>query len=344
MYEGLRGESEVIAYCSDLYDRTRALWLSLEGQYPTWKCRFSILYGPPIFRPDLLIVGRNPGFNADDLYDEEILTWPGKNEYTNKNWPLATKLRSIFSGAGLEILLEKSLGTNQLLFKSKGVGRHKTGLGWGDNPLNVRRQLEAYCAHELECLVQMLEPRAILTLGLSVFDDIASVGSRDITSAKGRRVASVGSAYGTTIIGVIHPTGAQVSNEDWTLVVSALSAELGSKSQLAQKPVVALGQKQLKQVSSAKISPKKTSLRQPPFRPDTVVKVAKKPPATFGYQPIHDFWQELSRLGEVTVEEFHRHMLSTGWRRPQGGALTYEVTRIDIVCMCREGFAVRVGI
>ena len=338
----LREEREVTTYCEDLYSRTRALWRSLEGQYPTWKCRFSILYGPPVFRPDLLIVGSNPGFNADDLYDEEILTWPGKNEYTNKNWPLATKLRSIFSDAGLEAVLEKSLGTNQLFFKSKGVDRHETGLGWADNPLDVRRQLEAYCAHELERLVRELEPNALLTLGLSVFDDIADVDRRDITSAKGRRVASVGSAYGTTIIGVIHPTGAQVSNEDWALVVSALSAKLGSKSQLARKPVVALGQKQPKQVSSAKTSPKKGSSRQPPFRPDSVVKAAKKPPATFGYQPINDFWQELSQLGEVTVEDFHRHMLSTGWRRPQGGALTYEVTRTDIACMCREGFAARV--
>ena len=76
---------------------------------------------------------------------------------------------------------------------------------------------------------------------------------------------------------------------------------------------------------------------------NTVVKAANKPPATFGYQPIRDFWQELSQLGEITVEGFHERMLDTGWRRPQGGALNYEVTRTDIACMCRKGFAVRVG-
>lgn len=342
MPEELRGESEVTTYCEDLYSRTRALWRALEGQYPTWKCRFSILYGPPIIRPDLLIVGRNPGFNADDLYDEEILTWPRKNEYTNKNWPLATKLRSIFSDADLETLLERSLGTNQLFFKSKGIGRHETGLGWADNPLDVRRQLEAYCVHELEGLVQILEPRAVVTLGLSVFDDVTKVGQRDITSAKGRRVAAVGSVYGTTIIGIIHPTGAQVSHEDWAIVANVLSAKLGSKNELARKSKVALTPQQPKRADKAPIPPKKVFSRQPSFRPNTVIRAANKPPGTFGYQPIHDFWQELSRLGEVTVDDFHRHMLSTGWRRPQGGALKYEVTRTDIACMCREGFAVRV--
>jgi hypothetical protein len=78
-----------------------------------------------------LILGRNPGFDADELYDEEILTWPKANEYTNKSWKLATKLRSIFADAGLKNLLARSVGTNQLFFKSKGIDRHKTGLGWG---------------------------------------------------------------------------------------------------------------------------------------------------------------------------------------------------------------------
>ena len=334
MPEKLRGEIEVIAYCEVLYSRTRKLWRSLEGQYPTWKCRFSILYGPPTFRPDLLIVGRNPGFNADDLCGEEILTWPRENEYTNKHWPLARKVRSIFADSDLESLLEHSLGTNQLFFKSKIIGRHENGLGWADNSLDMRRRLEAYCFRELQGLIHNLEPRAILTLGLSVFDDIAEDRLRDVRGAKGRRVAAIGGVCGTKVIGIIHPTGAQVSKEDWAVVAKELSAELGSHDNIARKLSAATGP----------ISHRKVSRRQAPFRSDTVIRAANEPPGTFTYQPIHDFWLELSRLGQVTVEDFHRHMLSIGWRRPRGGALRYEVTRTDIACMCREGFAVRVEI
>ena len=123
-------EHRIATYCGDLYDRTRLRRRSLEGQYPTWECRFSILYGPLIFRPDLLILGSNPGFDPADLYEDEILTWPKDNEYTNKDWPLARKLRSIFASAELGNLLERSLGTNLLFFKSKCLGRYKdAGLG-----------------------------------------------------------------------------------------------------------------------------------------------------------------------------------------------------------------------
>lgn len=221
----------VASYCTDLYKRTEHLWRSLEGRYPTWKCRFSILYGPPISRPNLLIVGRNPGFNAADLYDEEIRIWPTKNAYTNENWPLAQRLRSLFSAAGLDHLLERSLGTNQLFFKSKSVDRHESGLGWKDNPLDVRREIAAYCENELHKLIYVLKPRAILTLGLSVFDDLATEKSRRVVNTKGRRLAEVGEAHGTKIVGIIHPTGARVSSRDWHLVTEQLSIELGHQRQ-----------------------------------------------------------------------------------------------------------------
>jgi hypothetical protein len=168
-----------------------------------------------MLRPDLFILGSNPGYNPADLYDDEILTWPTENEYTTQNWPLATKLRSIFANAGLESLLERSLGTNRLFFKSKSLDRHETGLGWADNPKAIREQLEAYCAYELEQLIELIKPKIILVLGLSVFDNFANSVSRDVKGAKGRRVAAVGSADGIKAIGIIHPTGARVSNADW---------------------------------------------------------------------------------------------------------------------------------
>jgi len=301
------------------------------------------LYGPPIFRPDLLVVGRNPGFNAADLYDEEILTWPKDNDYANKNWKLAAKLRSIFSAANLETLLERSLGTNRLFFKSKGLGKHKTGLGWADNSPEVREQLEVYCAHEVGELVRLLEPKLVLALGLSVFDATASTAHRDIRSVKGRRLAAVGEAGGTKIVGIIHPTGARVSNEDWAVVANALALELDGNDKILPIAETAAQVPSAKHRTDTHNPTRSRSARQPALRPDTVVRATGKPPGTFGYQPIHDFWQELSQLGEVTVEDFHQYMVSTGWRRPQGGALRYEVTRTDIACMCREGFAVRVG-
>jgi hypothetical protein len=58
--------------------------------------------------------------------------------------------------------------------------------------------------------------------------------------------------------------------------------------------------------------------RQHRASPDTVYEAVQRPPADFGYQPIHDFWNELSKLGPTSIEGMHRHMLSLGWRRPSG--------------------------
>ena len=81
--------------------------------------------------------------------------------------------------------------------------------------------------------------------------------------------------------------------------------------------------------------------RQKPYRPHTVVEAVNRPPASFGYQPIHDFWHELKRLGPTSVEDFHGHMRDIGWKRPSGQDLTYEVARTDLASMCKHGFARR---
>jgi hypothetical protein len=332
----------VVNHCRGLYDRTRALWNSLEGRYPTWPCRFSILYGPPIHEPDLLILGSNPGFNPRYLYDEEILTWPKANEYATQDWPLAAKLRRLFAAAGLESILEHSVGTNRLFFKSKCLGKHETGLGWGNNPSEIRDQLESFCDREINELIQMLKPKVIFVLGLAVFDAFADRVLYTVSGAKGRRVAAVGLCGDSKVIGIIHPTGAQVSSQDWAAVSQTMATEFeGSPRRESgvgtnEQPFAALDDTQSQPVRMTKIA------RNTALGPATVVKAATRPPSTFAYQPIHDFWRELARLGEVTIEEFHQHMVSTGWRRPRGGLLTYPVTRTDLACMCRNGFAVRV--
>ena len=216
-------------YCDGVYQRTHELWRSLEGQFPTWSCRFGILYGPPSFRPDLLIVGKNPGFNPDDLFAEEVMTWPSENAYIRKHWPLAKKLRMVFDYAGEGSLLAHSLGTNRLFFKSKSIAREKSGLGWEDNPLEIRQRLEDFCFKELTGLMDFLEPKTVLALGLSVFDEMADSTDRDLRSSKDRRLASFGSSNGRPIIGVIHPTGARVANEDWSIVARELSGELSNQ-------------------------------------------------------------------------------------------------------------------
>jgi hypothetical protein len=66
---------------------------------------------------------------------------------------------------------------------------------------------------------------------------------------------------------------------------------------------------------------------------------ATRPPASFGYRPIHDFWQELLKTGGIGVDAFYDHLTAIGWRRPSGRPLTPQVVRTDLVSMVKNGFA-----
>lgn len=214
-----------------LYRRTRQIWQEYKGLYPTWECRFSILYGPPVLSPDLLIVGSNPGFDPDYLYDAEIKTWPEDNEYTSRRWPLACKLRSTFATAGLPDLLEHSVGTNRIFFKSAGLAKNKkNGLGWGDNPLQIRRALESFCAKEVDALIVKLQPKKILVLGMAAFDLMASSLFSNTICSKGRRLFATGTLGDSDIIGIIHPTGAHISKVDWRVITAALRESLQERN------------------------------------------------------------------------------------------------------------------
>lgn len=333
----------LIQHSQGMYKRTYHLWHRLKDQYPTWKCRYSILYSPPVFEPDLVILGLNPGYNPHDLYDDEIHTWPSSNEYIHKDWPLARKLRAIFSNAGLSQNLKNSVGSNLLFFKSRSKQKHESGLGWSDNPSAIRKILEDHCKQELFDFIRLARPRAILALGFPVFDQLVRQQEKCIEKQNRRLVAS-GQAYGVKLLGIIHPTGARVSSHDWKQVSHFLASEIGKSpvsipgqnSPLQPKPI---------RIEEKSLHPKKKienpSSRQSPFRPNTIVEASTQPPSDFGYQPFQDFWQMLCSTGPISVEDFHRHMVSTGWRRPQGKDLTYEVTRIDIASMCKHGFVRR---
>lgn len=188
----------------------------------------------------------------------------------------------------------------------------------------------------------VLRPSRILTLGLGVFDQVAGIAENEVTGNGGRRIAASGIASGVPVLGIIHPTGARVSTMDWQRVTEWLAVEFVGRTNAPKSPDATPSIVYSETPSSVPAQGPRNRSRQPPFKPDTVVRAARKPPSSYAYQPVHDFWHELARMGDVSVADFLAHMIAAGWRRPQGKPLTYDVARTDIACMCREGFAVRV--
>lgn len=68
---------------------------------------------------------------------------------------------------------------------------------------------------------------------------------------------------------------------------------------------------------------------------------ADRPPTSFRYSPIHDFWRELLNMGPQSTDEFYAHLNRIGWRRPSGKPLTTAIVRTDLVSMVKHGFAIR---
>jgi len=70
-----------------------------------------------------------------------------------------------------------------------------------------------------------------------------------------------------------------------------------------------------------------------------VFRAALRPPESFRYSPIHDFWKELTKVGPITTDAFFEHLISVGWRRPSGKPFTRAIVRTDLVSMVKNGFA-----
>jgi len=155
------------------------------------------------------------------------------------------------------------------------------------------------------------------------------------------------SAREVTLLTVGHPSRFG-GLADWPKAVAALRRNLGGLATMSGSAEAAPQPKPVPRSNGPKaplgqpIDATAVRPRQSRAAPGTVYEAVRRPPADFGYQPIHDFWQELSKLGPTSIEAMHRHMLSLGWSRPSGKPLTYDVMRIDMVSMAKHGFARRV--
>lgn len=205
-------------FASGMYERINALWRERGSEIFNGACGFSIISGPPVLEPPLMIIGANPGFGASDHEPKVETTWPRRSYIPTADWDLARRLRKIFGTGDRLGLLEGAIQTNFQFFKSASIEK-PSRYRWFDLPKRLRHDLDAVCTDELSGLVKATSPAAILVLGLDVFDahaTDATTVARD--RAGGRRLLVRGKVFDTPAWGVLHPTGARVADEDWRRV------------------------------------------------------------------------------------------------------------------------------
>jgi hypothetical protein len=209
-----------------IYDRVNALWRLHESDLFSGACGFSILSGPPVPRPSLMLIGANPGFGVDDHEPRLEASWPPTSYIGDADWTLARKLRSIFAEAKRPEALKTSLQTNFLFFKSSSLSREGR-YPWLSVSPSTRAFLEHRCSEEVIELIKNLRPGLILVLGLDPFDRHALNAETIMLDRTGkRRLLVTGDISGQPAIGVLHPSGARVAAEDWTRVSAYLATRI----------------------------------------------------------------------------------------------------------------------
>ena len=209
-------------FCVRLYADVGEYWESKQNQLEsTGSLKFGIFYSPVEKRgPDLMIIGANPGFDSDDDTKQP----PSQNLFYDpigrkkEEWKISAKLRELFKGVDREETLRASVVTNLLFFKSRCLGLDKDKSrrqGWCDNSnAAVRREIEKFCCDKVEKIVCEVAPQRILVLGLGTWDKIAEPPTQTLDRTPRSRLVVGGRVFGKKALGMIHPTGAQVSNKN----------------------------------------------------------------------------------------------------------------------------------
>ncbi len=216
-------------FAQSAIDRVHALWLGSRDKYPAG---YAVFYGPARLRPDLMVIGLNPGGDATCFSGnkESIVSVASPMEYitykNDRSYPLAGKTVSLFEAIGLLNTLRCSLKTNLNFFRSKK---------FSDLPQS----------HASECLQLVLEmitffrPQVILCESMRVFDILHAKLAMENSSAISRlerdhrgwriytSVATAPSDDSAVLIGIKHLTGSRPSSTDIAKIQRSLADELG---------------------------------------------------------------------------------------------------------------------
>lgn len=178
-------QQQLERYATAMYARTNALWAQRGPEVFGGDCGFSILSGPPLVEPPLMVIGANPGFGADGHEPHLATGWPARSHLDDATWTLARKLRTIFSSPILRPMLSGAMQCNFNFFASSSIAR-ESRYRRDDLPPAVRADLEGHSLAEL------------------------------------RGYVVAGRFADTPTFGILHPSGARVASADWQRVAEAL--------------------------------------------------------------------------------------------------------------------------
>jgi hypothetical protein len=236
-----QNQSELQAFTLAMYARAKAKWEEVRGILPiTGECGFSILGSPPVYRPNLMIIGINPSVGPADPMPNVAEAPPEQTDSRDATWAFASTLRKIFEKAGQLETLHRATLANFLFFKARSIEKRGQPLCWADNfepgsPL--RKELEEFCLQEILDYIRLARPRMIMVSGLGTFDAKATNCNTVLSTmhdGKNRRLLDVGTIAGVAAFAIPHHTGSipPIQEKDWDRVADWI----GTRFQVRQQP------------------------------------------------------------------------------------------------------------
>ncbi|MEQ9145449.1 MAG: hypothetical protein RLO08_13940 [Parvibaculaceae bacterium] len=348
---------DAIAFMKDLDSRFRNVSGLSDRRH------YSIFYSRLCPSP-VMVIGIKPGGATDGTHQLASQTFyeGWEHEYVDMNYRIAAVMRPTLMAA-LDITdvdeLRRVPKTNTFFHRAVGTDDFSSA----EYRANARQ-----CAPFLDEMIAYVAPRAIILEGMGARDNLvghlcASVEPIEGETVNGMRFGRLSPFFrkdvarlkssdrAVMLLTVGHPSRFG-GLADWPKAVAALHRNLGrgfsAGPTAGPTPCLVPAPSSAPPLARAPVEtsvdrPPQERPRQTPASRDTIYEAVRKPPSNFGYQPIHDFWNELSKRGPSTIEAMHQHMLSLGWQRPSGKPLTYEVMRTDMVSMAKNGFIRRLG-
>ncbi len=212
-------KTDLTAYAEDLYRRVGDIWNERKHELFNGQCGYSLLSGPPLYEPDLMIIGANPGFGKADVGGKPHTepTWPERsyiNDAQLSNWRLAHRIRDLFSSEALKPMLENAMQTNFQFFASGSVSR-ASPLRWDALPEGIKSDLKTFCQNEITKLVYLSKPKLVLIVGFASFDAFCHDKVNLTWNWKSHRLLSEGRFGGVKALAVPHLSTARIRTEDW---------------------------------------------------------------------------------------------------------------------------------
>jgi hypothetical protein len=132
----------------------------------------AVFYGPVRRRPEVMVIGINPGGGPASFDRARCQVIPRIHEYVTyeqcSSDPIAGRMCALFRRIDRFELLERSVKLNLNFFRTPGEA------DWNQVPRQLRQRIRAFCDEKVDRIIAYLAPRVILAEGLIFFSPISS--------------------------------------------------------------------------------------------------------------------------------------------------------------------------